>query len=333
MTDIKPANQVPHPSLDELRARILDLIIVGGGPAGMSAAVYASRRKIDTLMITENIGGQTNWSAEVENYLGFDMISGFDLSQKFFDHVKKIDDNNNVYDLEVLQNDRVMGFSKADKVFTVQTKTHGAFTARAILITTGAKPRVLNIPGEKELIGKGVTFCATCDGPLYHGKTIAIIGGGNSAMEAALYLAKIAKQVYLVNINENLRGEMAMAEELGTIENVELKNFTETLEFQGEGKLQKARFKDKHTGKEEWLELDGVFEEIGYTPNSDDFKGLVDMNERGEIIIDQMNQTSVPGVFAAGDVSSIPVKQIVVAAGEGAKASLAVYNYLLPAHE
>ncbi len=319
-----------HPSLDKLQARTLDLIIAGGGPAGMSAAVYSSRRKLDTLVITNDIGGQTNWSAEVENYLGYEFMSGYELSQKFYGHVKKIDDDNAIFDLELIENDPVIKIEPEDNEFIVTTQSNKIFRSRAVLIATGAKPRNLNIPGEKELIGHGVTFCATCDGPLYRDKVIAIIGGGNSAMEAVLYLTKIAKAIYIININENFRGETTLAEAIDKLENVTIKNNTDTLAMAGDGKLEKIKIKNKKTLQEEWLEVDGVFEEIGYEPNSANFANLVKLNSKKEIIIDERNRTSVPGIYAAGDVSSVTQKQIIIAAGEGAKAVLEIYNYLLP---
>lgn len=322
--------KIAHPSLAELSARLLDLIIIGAGPAGMSAAVYSSRRKLDTLVITKDIGGQTNWSAEVENYLGYEFMSGYELSQKFYQHVKKIDDDNVGFDLEVLQADSVVKVEVEGRNFAVVTEKKRKFRARAILIATGAKPRNLNIAGEKKLIGRGVTFCATCDGPLYRAKTIAVIGGGNGAMEAVLYLTKLAKYIYLININPSLKGEMTLAEEIMKLKNVAVKNLTETVEMVGQDKLEKIKIKDKQSNQEEWLAVDGVFEEIGYTPNSETFSDLVELNEKKEIIIDEHNQTSVPGIFAAGDVSTISQKQIIIAAGEGAKATLEIYNYLLP---
>jgi alkyl hydroperoxide reductase subunit F len=323
-------NNNQQPSLASLQSRTLDLIIAGGGPAGMSAAVYSSRRKLDTLMITNDIGGQTNWSAEVENYLGYEFMSGYDLSQKFYAHVKKIDDDNALFDLELLENDPVVKIEPENSEFIVTTQTNKQFRTRAVLIATGAKPRKLNIPGEKELIGRGVTFCATCDGPLYRDKVIAIIGGGNSAMEAVLYLAKIAKAIYIININEKFRGETTLAEAIEKLSNVTIKNNTDTLAMAGNNKLEKIKIKDKKSLHEEWLQVDGVFEEIGYEPNSTPFANLVKLNSKKEIIIDERNRTSIPGIFAAGDVSSVTQKQIIIAAGEGAKAVLEIYNYLLP---
>ncbi len=323
-------NNNNHPDLASLQSRTLDLIIAGGGPAGMSAAVYSSRRKLDTLVITNDIGGQTNWSAEVENYLGYEFMSGYELSQKFYAHVKKIDDDNALFDLELLENDPVVKIEPEDNEFIVTTQSNKKFRSRSVLLATGAKPRNLNIPGEKELIGRGVTFCATCDGPLYRDKTIAIIGGGNSAMEAVLYLTKIVRALYVININENFRGETTLAEEIAKLANVTVKNNTDTLAMAGTGKLEKIKIKNKKTLQEEWIEVDGVFEEIGYEPNSGPFANLVKLNQKGEIIIDERNRTSVPGIFAAGDVSSVTQKQIIIAAGEGAKAVLEIYNYLLP---
>ena len=325
--------KVPHPSLEELQARVLDCIIVGAGPAGMSAAVYAARRKVDTLVITDNIGGQTNWSSEIENYLGYEFMSGYELSQKFYQHLKKFDEQNEVYDLEVLQNDPVVKIKPEDKIFKVTTDQGRQFKARSIILACGARPRMLNIPGEDKLIGKGVTFCATCDGPLYRNKTIAVIGGGNSAMEAVMYLAKLAKFIHLITINEELHGEQALIDEIQKLDNVKVYYSTETLEIMGQDKVEKIRVKDKQSGEEQEIEVEGIFEEIGYTPNSDWLKDLVELNERGEVVIDEYNRTSLPGMFAAGDVSSVPFKQIIVAAGEGAKALLSVYNYLLPKDE
>lgn len=326
----KDTTNESHPSLAELASRLLDVIIIGAGPAGMSGAVYASRRKLDTLVITKDVGGQTNWSAEIENYLGFEFMSGYELSQKFYQHVKKIDDDNALYDLELLQGDGVVKLEKDGKNFVVTTAGQKKFRTRSVLIAAGAKPRRLNITGEKDLIGKGVTFCATCDGPLYHDKTIAIIGGGNSAMEAVLYLTKIAKYIYIININAEFRGETALAEEIDKLANVEIRNLSETIEMSGDGKLEKIKIKNRKSKKEEWLDVEGVFEEIGYEPNTEIFTDLLKLNEKKEIIIDDKNQTSVPGIFAAGDVSSVSQKQIIVAAGEGAKATLEIYNYLLP---
>ncbi len=328
-----PTNTAPHPSLEELQARTLDCIIVGAGPAGMSAAVYAARRKVDTLVITDNIGGQTNWSADIENYLGYEFMSGYELSQKFYQHLKKFDDQNDVYDLEVLQGDPVAKIEKRDGIFQVTTNQGRVFTSRTVILACGARPRMLNIPGEEKFIGRGVTFCATCDGPLYRNKTIAVIGGGNSAMEAVMYLAKLAKFIHLITINEDLRGEQALIDEVKKLDNVKVYYSTETLEVIGGDKVEKIKVRDKNSGEEYEIEVEGIFEEIGYTPNSDFVKDLVEVNAKGEVVIDEYNRTSVPGIFAAGDVSSVPYKQIVVAAGEGAKALLSVYNYLLPKNE
>lgn len=321
---------IPHPSLDELAARTLDLIIVGAGAAGMSAAVYAARRKMDCLVITGEIGGQVNWSAEVANYLGFSMISGYDLSQKFFEHVKRFDDDNAMYDLEVLQQDPVAAAIRTGDTFRVTTQHGRDFHTRAVLVATGAHPRMLKIPGEEKFVGHGVTFCATCDGPLYKDKTIAVIGGGNSAMEATTYLAKLAKQIYLININTDLRGEVTLVDEIKQMANVTVLSGTETLEIVGDKIVEKLRVRKKASGQETEIEVQGVFEEIGYEPNSDAFAQLVRLNDRKEIVINERNETSQPGVYAAGDVTNVPVKQIVVAAGEGAKAALGIYDYLLP---
>jgi len=311
-----------------------DLIIIGGGPAGMTAAIYAARKKLNTLVLTGNIGGQTLWSSEVDNYLGFQLVSGADLVGKFRAHIKRLDEENALFDLEIKEGAEI---KKAKSVesggFEVETAVGEKYQAAALIIASGKIPRKLNVPGEDKFIGHGVTYCATCDAPLFRGKDVAVVGGGNSALDAAIQLSKIANKVYLININPELGGDEVMREKIeSTKEKVEILNAHETLEIKGGQFVTDLVVKDITSGESRELAVQGVFVEIGSIPSTGFVKNLVKLNEWGEIIIDpQTNGTSEPGIFAAGDVTNVREKQIVIAAGEGAKAALAAYDYLLRA--
>lgn len=306
-----------------------DLVIIGGGPAGMTAAVYAARRKLDTLMVAKTIGGQTAWSADIENYLGFNMVTGPDLTTKFYQHVKRFDDDNATFDLELVEGVDVQSVAPAAGGFTVTLADTRSATCRAVLVAAGKVPRMLKVPGEAELMGKGVTFCATCDAPLFHGKTVAVVGGGNSALDATLQLRKLCPKVYVVTVNPALTGEQIMVDQVLASANVTVLTDCETLEIMGDSKVTGVRLRHRATGLEEKISVQGVFEEIGYEPATEFLQGVVQLNEHHEVVIDTYNRTSVPGIFAAGDITTVPVKQIVVAAGEGAKAALQAYEYLL----
>lgn len=307
-----------------------DTIIIGGGPAGMTAAIYAARKKMNTLVLTQNIGGQTLWSNEVDNYLGFQLMSGADLVNKFRAHLKRLDDENALFDLEVKEGVEIKRVEGGGG-FTVETVAGEKYETRTVIIASGKIPRKLNVPGEDEFIGHGVTYCATCDAPLFRGKEVAVIGGGNSALDAVIQLIKIASKIYLININPNLGGDEIMREKVEAAgEKVEVLNAHESLEIRGDKSATVLVVKDIGSGATKELAVRGIFVEIGSVPSTGFAKDLVKQNEWGEIIIDpQNNATSEPGIFAAGDVTNVREKQIVIAAGEGAKAALGAYDYFV----
>lgn len=309
-----------------------DTIIIGGGPAGMTAAIYAARKKMNTLVLTQNIGGQTLWSSEVDNYLGFQLVSGADLVNKFRAHLKRLDDENALFDLEMKEGIEI---KKIEKVkageFEVETVSGEKFETKTVIVASGKIPRKLNVPGEDKLIGHGVTYCATCDAPLFHGKDVAIIGGGNSALDAVLQLTKISGKIYLININPKLGGDEIMREKVEAAKDkVEILNASESVEIKGDQFVTSLVVKDIAGGATREIMVSGIFVEIGSVPSTSFVKDLVKLNEWGEIIIDpQNNAASEPGIFAAGDVTDVREKQIIIAAGEGAKAALGAYDYLV----
>lgn len=296
---------------------MFDLIIIGAGPAGITAAVYAVRKKIDTLVITKDIGGQAAVSGDIENYTGYQFITGPDLSLKFEQHMHK-------YKVKVNENEEVSNLKKSGDGFIVNTNK-GTYQAKAIIVASGKRSQELNIPGEKVFKNKGVTYCATCDGPLFAQKDVAIIGGGNSALDAAMQMMNIAGKVYLININSEFSGDAIMWEKISTNDKVTIFNNSEIKAILGEKMV--SEIKIVRAGKEENLSVQGVFVEIGLTPNSG-FAGELAKNEFAEIKVNVHNETNLPGIFAAGDVTDVPEKQIIIACGEGAKACLSVFRYL-----
>ncbi len=306
-----------------------ELIIIGGGPAGMTAAVYAARRKIDTLMLAHVIGGQTAWSADIENYLGFNMVTGPELTAKFYEHVKRFDNDNATFDLELREGVEVTEVAADGAGWKVVLASGEQASARALIIAAGKVPRMLGVPGEAMFLGKGVTFCATCDAPLFHGKKVAVVGGGNSALDAALQLVKLCPQVYLVTVNPELKGEQVMIDALIAAPNATVLTECDTVAIVGESAVSGLKVRHHSTGAEEVISVQGVFEEIGYEPSTQFLADVVKLNHEHEVEVDNHNRTSAPGIFAAGDITNVPAKQIVVAAGEGAKAALEAHDYLL----
>lgn len=296
----------------------VDLIIVGAGPAGITAAVYAARKKMNALVITKDIGGQAAWSGDIENYTGYQFVTGPELVAKFEEHMRK-------YNIALKENEEVTGLRKEGNVFYVRTNEI-EYKAKTVIIASGKRSKELGVPGEKVFKNKGLTYCATCDGPLFPGKDVAVIGGGNSALDAALQLVNIAKHVYLINILANLTGDGVMQEKVKKSDKVTILNSTRVTSIIGEKMV--SGIKIKRDNEEETISLKGVFVEIGLMPNSEFLRDL-DKNETGEIKVDTYNRTSIPGLFAAGDVTDIPEKQIIIAAGEGAKAALSAFRYLL----
>lgn len=303
---------------------VYDVIIIGGGAAGMTAALYASRRAMKTLVVTQDIGGQAATTNEIENYPGVEFAEGPVLMNKFKEQAEK-------FGAEFIFAE-VVGISKElDELqkpnFIVKTNTQ-EFVGHSLILAYGLTHRHLGVPGEKEFGGKGVSYCATCDAPLFRGKTVAVVGGGNSAIDAALLLAKLCPKVYLIHRSDNFRAEAVLMEQLKQ-PNIEMILNSEVKEIKGE-KLVKslvvANTTDKTTERE--LNTDGIFIEVGFVVNSKIIEGLVELDERKQIKINLDAETSEPGIFGAGDITTIGHKQIVISAGWGATAALKAYEYL-----
>lgn len=294
-----------------------DLIIVGAGPAGITASVYAARKKLNTLTLTLDIGGQAAWSGDVENYTGYQFVTGPELASKFEDHLRR-------YKIEVKEREAALEVRRQDDAIAVRTEK-GLYQAKAAIVASGKISRELGVPGEKELKNRGLTYCATCDGPLFQGKDVAVIGGGNSALDAVLQLTRIARKVYIINNTMWLGGDEVLRDKVVTSPNVTVINNAQVRAVTGEKMV--AGVSVRYPGKEETIPVQGVFVEIGLIPNSGFVKDAL-KNQMGEIIINCNNETNVPGIFAAGDVTNVPEKQIIIAAGEGAKAVLSAFKYL-----
>lgn len=294
------------------------MIIIGAGPAGITAAIYASRKKISTLVISRDIGGQAALSGDIENYTGYQFITGPELSQKFEEHLRK-------FKIDLKENESVEQISKEADIILVKTDK-GSYKGKSLIIASGKRSKELGVEGEKEFKNKGLTYCATCDGPLFSGKDVAVIGGGNSALDAAIQLERIANKVYIINIAEDLTGDPVLREIIKNNPRFIVFNNTQVSRISGDKMLKSISVKNK--GRERPLDAQGVFVEIGLIPNSEFIKD-VEKNELGEIKVNPLNETSVKGIFAAGDVTDVPEKQIVIAAGEGSKAALSVFKYLI----
>jgi len=299
-----------------------DLIIIGGGPAGITAGIYGARQKLNTLLITKSFGGQVARKVVmIENYPGFEEISGMELIQKFEKHLRKqkID----------IERDEVSKVKKIKEHFIVITKSKNRFESKAIIVASGADPRPLKVLGEKEFLGKGLSYCPLCDGPLFSDKTVAVIGGGNSAFEAAIFLSKIAKKIYILEASEKVRADAENQERVKKTGKVEIITNTQVQKIQGKQFVNSLIYEDRKTKREIKLPVEGIFVEIGSQPATSFVKDLVDFNERDEIAVEfETCQTKTPGLFAAGDCNIGKFKQIVTAASEGAKAALAAYGYI-----
>ncbi len=295
-----------------------ELIIIGAGPAGITAAIYAARKSLDFMIISRDIGGQAAWAGEIENYTGQQLVTGPELAMKFRDHLEK-------HEFGLKEGVGVAKVEKTDQGFDVITEKGEAFSAKTVIVASGKRPRLLNIPGEAKYKNKGLFYCATCDGPLFKGKDVAVIGGGNSALDAALSLQKIATNVCVVNSTADFNGDSVMIKKVKAAENVQIFHNTNIKEIFGEKFV--GGIKIEVEGKIKEIKLQGIFVEIGLVPNSGMIE-CVDKNKKGEIIVNNTTETSRPRIFAAGDVTDVPEKQIIIAAGEGAKATLAVFRYL-----
>ncbi len=297
-----------------------ELIIVGGGPAGMTAAVYAARKRIDALLLTKDIGGQVLTTAGIENYMGYQFIEGPELMDKFEEQVRQ-------FPLEQKIGQGVVALSRLNAGFEVRTDKGESYQAKAVIIATGKRPRPLNVSGEEQLRGRGVTYCAICDGPLFAGQKVAVIGGGNSALEAADDMVKIAEYVYLVSLTP-FTGDQILVDKVKDASKLTVFLEHEVVTIDGSNRVEGIAIRDMKSGEEKKLEVGGVFVEIGLIPNSELTQGIAKLNKLGEIEVNYANETGIPGLFAAGDVTNVPEKQIVVAAGEGAKAALQAQKYL-----
>lgn len=297
--------------------RNYDLLVAGGGPAGASAAIYAARKGLRVAVVAERIGGQVNETTGIENLISVPRTTGAALAADLRLHME-------AYGIDLCDNRRIEAFAVDGAMKVLRVAGGEQFRAPALIAATGASWRRLGVPGESEYIGRGVAFCPHCDGPFYTGKRVAVIGGGNSGVEAAIDLAGICAHVTVLEYMDTLKADRVLQDKLHTLPNAEVHTGIETLEVTGDGsRLTGLRIRRRTTGEEQLLPLDGVFVQIGLTPNTDLFADMLERNRAGEIITDKCGRTSLPGVYAAGDVTDVRYKQIVIAMGEGAKAALA----------
>jgi len=297
-----------------------DLIIIGSGPAGMTAGIYAVRREMKTLIIGKELGGQMVWANEIENYPGFEKINSFELINKIKQQVVN-------FGVE-MKNDEVKKIEKTVEGNFLLYTNRETFEAKTVIVAMGLSPRRLAVSGEIEFNGKGVSYCANCDGPFYKNKKVAVVGGGNSALDAAEVLSKIATQVYLIHRNEGFKAFDVLVNEVKERSNIELLLNTEIKNISGEGKVEKMVVINNKTNQERELSLDGVFIEVGRIASTDLVVDLVERNDKNQIIVNSKTETKTPGLFAAGDVTDCEFKQITIAMGQATVAALSAYQYL-----
>jgi len=302
---------------------IYDLIIIGGGPAGITAGIYAGRQRMKTILITKEFGGQmAKKSTEVCNYPGFPRISGMDLIEKFVEHLQTQES------VEIKMSE-IGKIEKEGDIFTVTTTEAEKIQSKTVIVATGVDPRPLEAIGEKQFIGKGVSYCVTCDGPIFRNKTIAIVGGGNAGLEAALFMTNYANKIYILEFGAELKADEVNKRDVEKSDKIEIITNASVKEIKGEVMVNSLVYQDNVSKKMKIIEVGGVFIEIGSQPATALAKGLVDFSKRDEIMVGpETFETKTPGLFAAGDNNSGPYKQIVTAAGEGCKTALAAYNYL-----
>ena len=298
-----------------------DIIIIGSGPAGLSAVIYAQRACLDTIVIEKNgiSGGQVLNTWEVDNYPGFPGVTGFELSRQFREHANKL--GARVVQDEVVQ----VELSGNVKKVVCEEET---YEARCVILASGAHHRTLEVPGEEELRGAGVSYCATCDGAFFRGRTVAVVGGGDAALEDAIFLARMCEKVYIVHRRDKLRGAKRLQERLQALENIEFVWNSETVAIEGNAQVEALRLRQTKTGEERRLNVDGVFIAVGIAPESELYAGQLELDEQGYIRADESGQTSVPGVFAAGDVRTKALRQILTAASDGANCVASAERYL-----
>ncbi len=313
---------------EKLKAKdAFDVLVVGGGPAGAAAAIYAARKGIRTGVAAERFGGQVLDTMAIENFISVKETEGPKLARALEEHVRE-------YEVDIMNLQRASQLIPAgdDGLHRVQFENGGELKAKTLILATGARWREMNVPGEQEYRGRGVAYCPHCDGPLFKGKRVAVIGGGNSGVEAAIDLAGIVAHVTLLEFGEELRADAVLQRKLNSLPNVRVLKMAQTTEVKGDGqKVTGLVYKDRTNDEMHNVELEGIFVQIGLLPNSEWLKGTLELSRFGEIIVDAKGQTSIPGVFAAGDVTTVPYKQIVIAVGEGAKASLSAFDHLIRA--
>ena len=303
-----------------------DVLVVGAGPAGAAAAVYAARKGIRTGLAAERIGGQVNDTLDIENYISIPRTEGPQFAAALERHVRE-------YDVDVMPLQRAKALRPASSpggLIEVEMEGGGLLKSKTVILSTGARWRNMNVPGEEQYRTKGVAYCPHCDGPLYKGKRVAVIGGGNSGIEAAIDLAGVVAHVTVFEFMPQLKADAVLQKKLASLPNVEVILNAQTTEVLGDGsKVNALAYKDRATGEEKRVELEGIFVQIGLLPNTDWLKGTVELSKFGEIVIDAKGQTSIPGVFAAGDCTTVPYKQIIIAAGAGATAALGAFDHLI----
>lgn len=313
--------------IDKLNAKpLFDILVIGAGPAGAAAAIYAGRKGIKTGIVAERIGGQVLDTMSIENLISIPHTEGPKLGRNLEEHIRQ-------YAIDLINLQRVEKLIPAEKEgdpVGILLANGAKLQARAVILAPGAQWRLMNVPGENFYRNRGVAFCPHCDGPLFKGKNIAVIGGGNSGVEAAIDLANIANNVTLLEFDDKLRADQVLQDKLASLSNVSVLKSVQTTEVLGDGaKVTGLSYKERGDGSEHHIVLDGVFVQIGLIPGTDWLKETIDLNERGEIIVDPLGQTSSPGIFAAGDATISPYKQIVIAMGDGAKTALAAFDYLI----
>ena len=303
-----------------------DVLVVGAGPAGAAAAVYAARKGIRTGLAAERLGGQVNDTLDIENYISIPRTEGPQFSAALERHVRE-------YDVDVMPLQRAKALRPASSpggLIEVEMEGGGLLKSKTVILSTGARWRNMNVPGEEQYRTKGVAYCPHCDGPLFKGKRVAVIGGGNSGVEAAIDLAGVVAHVTVFEFMPQLKADAVLQKKLASLPNVEVILNAQTTEVLGDGsKVNALAYKDRATGEEKRVELEGIFVQIGLLPNTDWLKGTVELSKFGEIVIDAKGQTSIPGVFAAGDCTTVPYKQIIIAAGAGATAALGAFDHLI----
>jgi len=308
------------------KAEPYDMLVVGGGPAGAAAAVYAARKGIRTGIVAERFGGQTLDTLAIENYISVLETDGPKFAAALEAHVR-------AYDVDIMNHQQVQALEPAAQpggMASVKLANGAVLQARSVVLAPGARWKNVGVPGEAEYRTKGVAYCPHCDGPLFKGRSVAVIGGGNSGVEAAIDLAGVVGHVTVIEFLDQLKADAVLVRKLHSLPNVTVHLNAQTLEITGDGsRVNGLRFKDRTSGVEQTVELAGVFVQIGLVPNTEFLRGTVELSRYGEIVIDARGATNVPGVFAAGDATTVPYKQIVIAAGDGAKAALAAFDHLI----